>query len=550
LDAAGVKLSDSQQRVASLAVTALAYLFLQLSLGIFYWLPEHSVAVALRPSLDALLIVGFFLLLARAPSRFNRIKQVLAACVAPWIALSVMLGVAQGIARRSFAYDFTLAYHMSKVQALLKMMYEAQSLPVFILCMVLLVGTIVLVTALAAWAIRRFYAIAQLGNRETLHVFAALAGYSLVAGAILGFNGPVASEVVSQINEAVHREERTKEEAKRIVKVRQAIAPVQFGDDVKRPTVLVFVVESYGNILFEAPKYQDFHKVIAKGEQELVSAGYTMRSRTYLAPVFGGSSWLANATFLCRTIIPTEKVYFSLFKTNMPCLPRPFNGGGYHSVFAGSNTTVIDDEYAALFPFESFYARDDFPYEGPRMSWSYMPDQYIIDQIETRVLSKESDRPHFVYYKLSSSHHPWDTIPPFLEDWSTVGDGSIYKSVASKRYRDNAFIGGKHLNEGYYDSIVYSLTTIFDYLETIPKDREFIAVVFGDHQPRGPVAEMDKDPWTVPLHVISRDKDLIDRFSDLDYTKGLFTTSKEPIPPGLETIPSHLIRMLNDSPSP
>jgi hypothetical protein len=542
-----VKLSDSQSKVVSIALTVFAFVFLQLSLGIFYWLPKHSVAAALRPSLDALLIVGVFLLLARAPSRFGRAKHAFALCVAPWIALSVLLGVAQGIARRSFAYDFTLAYHMGKVQALLKMMYEAQSLPVFIVCMALLVGTIVAIIALATWAMRRFYAIAHLGKKETLRVVGALAAYALVAGAILGFNGPVASEVVSQISEAVNREERTKEEAKRIVKVRQAIAPLDFGDNIKRPTVLVFVVESYGNILFEAEKYKDFHKVIAEGEHALAGAGYKMRSRTYQAPVFGGSSWLANATFLCRMMIPTEKVYFSLFKTSIPCIPRPFNADGYESVFAGSNTTVIDGEYAALFPFKSFFVRDDFAYKGPRMSWSYMPDQYIIDQIEKRVLSKAAEKPRFVYYKLSSSHHPWDTIPPFFEDWSTVGDGSIYKKVASKRYRDNAFLGGKHLNEGYYDSIVYSLTTIFSYLEKLPKDRDFIAVVFGDHQPRGPVADMEKDPWTVPLHVISRDSELIDRFVDLDYTEGLFTTSKDANLPGLEKVVNHLIVVLNDS---
>ncbi len=542
-----MKLQGSQSKVASIVVAAFAFLFLQLSLGIFYWLPTHSFSTALRPSLDALFIVGTFLLLARAPRRFDRSKNALALCAGLWIALSVLLGVAQGIARRSFAYDFTLAYHMGKVKALLKMMYEAQSLPVFILCMAMLVGAIACVTALAVWAMRRFHAIAHRGKKETLRVFAAVAAYAVVAGAVLGINGPVAFEVVSQISEVVNREERTTVEAKRIVKVRKATESADFSGDLKRPTVLVFVVESYGNVLFEAEKFKDFHKVIANGQQALLNSGYSIRSRTYQAPVFGGSSWLANATFLCRMVIPTEKVYFSLFKTNLPCLPRPFNDGGYHTVFAGSNTTVIEDDYAALFPFETFYTRDDFPYEGPRMSWSYMPDQYIIDQIEAMVLSKESKRPRFVYYKLSSSHHPWDTIPPFIEDWSKVGDGSIYKAVSSKRYKDNAFLGGMHLNEGYYDSIVYSLKTIFSYLETIPKERDFIAVVFGDHQPRGPVADMDKDPWTIPLHVISRDRELIDRFALLDYNRGLFTTSKEEISPGLEKIPKHLFMVLNDA---
>lgn len=542
-----VKPLDMQRGWLGLGTTIFAFLFLQVSLGIFYWLPEHSLRLALRPSVDLLVVVGLVLLLTTLPKHWARAERPLALLVGPWIALSVALGIAQGIARRSFAYDFVLAYHMSKIQALLKMMYEAQSLIVFVLCMALLLATIVGVTACTIWAMRRFYRVFEGRGRPSIALGACVGAYALIGGLLLGFNGPVAGEVVSQLSEAVHREERTQEEAERITEVRRKIYPIDFGDDVKRPTVLVFVVESYGNVLFEAEKYNDFHPFIAAREKELTDAGYKIRSRTFKAPVFGGSSWLANATFLCRLIIPTEKVYFSLFKTNMPCLPRPFNEAGYHSVFAGSNTTSIDDEYAKLFPFESFYILDDYDYKGPRMSWSYMPDQYIIDQIDKRVLSQESARPRFVYYKLSSSHHPWDTIPPFFADWSRVGDGSVYKEVKSKRYKDNAFLGGRHLNEGYYDSSIYSLKTIFSYLNQFPEDREVLAVLFGDHQPRSPVAEMDRDPWTVPLHVISRDSELIARFEKLQYTEGLQVTSKEESPPGLEDIASQLFTILNDA---
>ena len=133
----------------ALGTTLLAFLFLQLALSIFYWLPTHSLRLALRPSVDLLVIVGAILLLSYLPERFSRIQRPLALLLGPWIAVAVSLGIAQGIARRSFAYDFTLAYHMGKVQALLKMMYEAQSLFVFVLCMALLLVTILAVTACA-----------------------------------------------------------------------------------------------------------------------------------------------------------------------------------------------------------------------------------------------------------------------------------------------------------------------------------------------------------------------------------------------------------------
>jgi hypothetical protein len=81
----------------------------------------------------------------------------------------------------------------------------------------------------------------------------------------------------------------------------------------------------------------------------------------------------------------------------------------------------------------------------------------------------------------------------------------------------------------------------------MPEDRDVVAVLLGDHQPRRPVADMDHDPWTVPLHVISRDKELIERFAGLGYTSGLFTTSKAAQAPGLEFFADHLFRVLNDT---
>ncbi len=544
-DQTPVKFSERQEAALGVALSIFAYLFLQLAFGIYYWLPTHSIANALRPNVDAVFLVGLSLIAANLPFHGERAKRYLLVAVAPLITLAVLLGIAEGIARRSFAYEFTLAYHADKIKALLKMMYEAQSLVVFVLCMALLLLLILALIASATWAIRRFFQIAQEGKRQSLYLGGLVGSHALVAGLLLGITGPVTAEVGDQLSETFYREERIAQEAARITEEVLVIPPLSFAEEAKRPTVLVFVVESYGKVLFEAEKYRAFHTVIADAEKKLLASGYSIRSQTYEAPVFGGSSWLANATFLCRVVIPTEKIYLSLFKTATPCLPRPFNAGGYQTVFAGSNTIDIDDEYRALFPFEVFYTNDAFDYHGPRMSWSYMPDQYVIDQVERRILSKTSDRPRFVYYKLSSSHHPWDTIPTYIEDWSTIGDGSLYKELRPKRYKDNAFLGGQHLNEGYYDTSVYSLQTIFSYLNQLPEDREFIAVIFGDHQPRGPVAEAEEVPWTVPLHVISRDSELISRFEALGYTPGLFVPSSDAKPLGLESIASDLFAALN-----
>jgi hypothetical protein len=48
-------------------------------------------------------------------------------------------------------------------------------------------------------------------------------------------------------------------------------------------------------------------------------------------------------------------------------------------------------------------------------------------------------------------------------------------------------------------------------------------VILGDHQPPGFISG-EKQPWTVPIHVLSRDADLLQPFAALGYAEG-------PLPP-------------------
>ncbi len=541
-----VKLTPRQRLALRIGTLVLAILLLQVAFSLFYWLPYRSLRIALQPSVDVILLVGIILIGTSFGRLRGRGRRVLLFVVPVILGACVLLGVAQGIALREFGYNFTLAYHTSKVQALFKMMYEAQSWAVFAISMLLLALAIAALIGGAAWALSRLIAEGHCGRQHRIAIAGSVGAYTLLGGILMGLNGSMAVELANQVDEAIHREERILARAKTIEKTMTKVKRLKIGDNLRRPTVLVFVVESYGQVLMEAEKYADFRVFLSEQQRQLDAAGYAQRSMVYEAPVFGGSSWLANASILCRLMVHTEKTYFSLMQAKGSCMPKQFNEAGYHSVFAGSNTTRIDEDYSKKFPFETFITKDDFGYKGPRMSWSYMPDQFLIDHVERTILSKASERPHFAYYKLTSSHHPWDTIPAFIEDWDEIGDGALYHERKSLRFPDNAFIGGKHYNEGYEAAVRYSLRTIVDYLDKMPADRDVLAIVLGDHQPRRPVAIMDRDPWTVPYHVISRDKELVDRFARIGYTPGLYTPAPSEPAPGLNMVASHLIRGLND----
>jgi hypothetical protein len=53
-----------------------------------------------------------------------------------------------------------------------------------------------------------------------------------------------------------------------------------------------------------------------------------------------------------------------------------------------------------------------------------------------------------------------------------------------------------------------------------PQPRETVYVVLGDHQPTGNVSG-EGASWDVPVHIISRDPQLLQRFIEQGFTPGL-----------------------------
>jgi hypothetical protein len=51
------------------------------------------------------------------------------------------------------------------------------------------------------------------------------------------------------------------------------------------------------------------------------------------------------------------------------------------------------------------------------------------------------------------------------------------------------------------------------------RDGDALVVILGDHQPPGFITG-EKQPWTVPIHVLSRDADLVRPFAALGYVTG------------------------------
>jgi hypothetical protein len=530
-------------RARSVAGLVGAAVVLQLVLALFYWMPAPSAAALAAPTWELVGLVAILFAVGRLEPRGALARGVRALLTALALLLGV-LGLAEGVARREFGYGAELAINVKYVGSLLHTMYRSESLPWFVLELAVAALVVVLVVAALHLSIGRLARAArEPGSRRGLAIGGA--AYVAVAALTVGVAGPLTPRVVDELDLAVHHDQRLAELGDVLEREAGEAARVPMAIGEFRPSILVFVVETYGSALFLQPGFYGYRSYLDEEARALAAAGYASRSRYFRSPVFGGSSWMANGSILCGVRIPDPRRYASLYHSDLRCLPRVLGEAGYHTVLAAPNTVGTDPPFLQRFPFDEYYLSDSYGYRGPMFSWSNMPDQFAIDLIDRRVVAAPRAEPLFVYYMLTSSHFPWRLIPPYLEDWSRVGDGAIFNEVEPLLFRGNSVHSGKRFHKAYDLSVRYTMHAIADYLIALPPDRAPLVLIIGDHQPRKPLADPAVDPWWVPLHVLSRDPSLVERFADLGYVPGMVPSADGTVV-GLERFVDDLTRALRD----
>jgi hypothetical protein len=177
----------------------------------------------------------------------------------------------------------------------------------------------------------------------------------------------------------------------------------------------------------------------------------------------------------------------------------------------------------------------DFAYRGPGFSYVAITDQYAIwsgHEYITGALAPGGaavDRPLLAYYQLVSSHTPFNRIPPVIESWDALGDGTVYRERSAETLLfDNTWSGGTEMIEGYSAAISYVLRSITKYIdELMVHERDPIIVIFGDHQAQRPIRENDAHP-SVPIHVAARDGEIIAAFLERGFEEGLSSSEAPP----------------------
>jgi hypothetical protein len=291
--------------------------------------------------------------------------------------------------------------------------------------------------------------------------------------------------------------------------------------------VLLVFVESYGRSALELPRYAaTLLPTLETFEQRLAERGLFAASAWLTSPTVGGQSWLAHGALESGLWLPDQARYDALMQSERLTLTRAFGRAGYRTVALKPAITRPWPEGERL-GFAKIYAAADLGYAGAPFNWVTMPDQYTLAVLE-RAERNGAERSLFAEVSLISSHAPWTPIAPVLEDWSTIGDGSVFSKWADDGDPPEVvWQDPERVRRQYARAIDYVLGVLASYAANFVDGRTLLILV-GDHQP-APLITSNDASRDVPMHVISGDPVLLAPFLAWGFTPGMRLPAGAPV---------------------
>ena len=411
--------------------------------------------------------------------------------------------------------------------------------------------TILAFLAVLAVFFRAASALARLSGRAEKTAGFGFAGLLALGIMLWGTSAATGTRAYADAGSSVYIVHRVKAVA-RSVKDMQLFDQSLAGDDpaaetdslfsavTGRDVVLIFI-ESYGRSAIEDPLYAPLiDPRLSAIEQELTKAGFATASGWSRSPTMGGLSWLAHGTFLSGLWVDNQARYDRLMMSDRKSLNRLFHENGWRTA-AVMPAITMDWPESAYYGYETIFAAKNLGYKGKPFNWVTMPDQYTLSAFDRLVRHDGDPRPVMAEIALISSHAPWTPVPTLI-DWADVGDGSVFDAQATSGDPPAVvWADRERVQRQYIGTIDYALQTVGDYIARFGGDGVFI--VLGDHQPApiitGPDASRD-----VPVHIISRDRDLVERFETEWFTPGMIPAADEP-DPTMDTMRDRVIRFFS-----
>jgi hypothetical protein len=287
---------------------------------------------------------------------------------------------------------------------------------------------------------------------------------------------------------------------------------------VKDVDVYVVFVESYGAVSFDR---QDVSDRLVPSRRALEAAISDTRRAVVSAyvesPTFGGSSWLAHLSLLSGIEVRDPETNAKLMTEQRDTLVRAFGRRGFRTIalMPGMRTRWPE---GAFYGYDEIYGAERLAYHGPPFGWFAIPDQFSLERLDALEAGRPARAPLFVVFPTVSTHFPFSPTPPYQRDWSRMLSDRPYDDAALA----NAYLRVPDWTDfapGYAESMTYDFATIGGYLR-LHADRDIVMILLGDHQPAAAVSGVDAS-WDVPVHVIANRPELLDRFVERGFMRGL-----------------------------
>jgi hypothetical protein len=442
---------------------------------------------------------------------------------------------ADNVSHRFIFRDFRVPLDLRLVPEFFRLMYDtspAKALVSYGLVFVLaLIGSVLLVF----FGLRGVYSRSRRPSFRWLVV-----GYVALAGALIAVQqnrteeGPelYTRQVSERITREVQMAKTLPQERRNIVQQIRAVTQRigkdngPFLDKLHGNNVLFIFVESYGRTVFVNKTYSDVlvprYEAMAKN---LESEGFHVVSDFVTSPTYGGFSWFAHST-LNSGVKVISHLHSQLLDERRPRgFADYFRDAGYQPILVMPGTTRpwpgMDDYYG----FRQHYFSWEFGYQGPRYGWPTMADQFVLYHIQKTEIERAT-KPLFIQYALVSSHAPFSDLPRYVEDWESLGDGSILKRTGRDRFKVTWGLSGDVVN-AYNAAVTYEMKVIEGFLTNYVHDDSLVIFV-GDHQPHQLVTGPTNLTWSVPIHIASRNPELVAPFLRRGYIPGMVPT--QPLP--------------------
>ncbi len=346
--------------------------------------------------------------------------------------------------------------------------------------------------------------------------------------------------------------------------VNQTIAQDPYGDLSlaplsRSPELRVFIVESYGQLIFERPvSGEPITQHLRELETALGAQGWYSVSGRSEAPVSGGRSWIADASLYSGLKISYESVFQHLKPSFVQrnTLPSLLSDLGYKTVVVEPKDRArpgveLENEFG--FDQTVFYA--DLDWQGPEWGWGIIPDQHTLGWLREKVI-EPAEQPLFISFHMVASHAPWRSPPPLLENWrelakQPLGEDHLESAEKKKKKatpemppsRDEAIkrlgryqreAGMQHSGVGsikdekllaYADVVHYDLEALAQHLEAEGSQRPMLVIIMGDHQPPFLAKRMG---FGVPVHVLATDPALLVEFEARGFVSGMVPPMRGP----------------------